>query len=566
MSASPVRVDRLVPPGADEKRRVTKLIEDTVQYDLQIEELSPIRRRLRFTVPADHVRSELDTAYSGLKKRARIPGFRPGKATRKVLEARFGKQVTSDVSARLIEQAFREAALDLDVAGQPALEEQGPVTSSAELTFVIGVDIKPQVELSDYRGLRVAYPAVEVRDVDVDAAVNRLLQGQSRIAEVTQDRPVELGDRVLAALKLTAGDEVLADDAGTMILTQGERFYPGVETLLLGLKKGDKKSETVSIDASSQIEKLQGQEVLAEVEVLGMQTMVVPELSDDLAAELKYEGGAEGMRAALRMRLQEQADEASRNEARVALLQQLVVANGFAVPEGMIDEQFQALVEELKVRRAYAGQDPRSIRFTDAEVSDLRGRALFAARASVILSAVARQEGIEVADGDLDAKIAEIAESRGQQVEAIRAYLQREQAFDVLRTRIMEEKTLEWLLEASELVPTDPAEMEAAAAEAAEAADAAEAALEAALEAAADAEAVAEAAVGAVVDAAAAAAAEVAAEAAAEPAAVEPAAAAEAPAEPVADVHWTKSMKKAELLAVAAQLGLTVNTKNTKAQ
>lgn len=527
-----------------------------MQYDLQIEDISPIRRRLSFTVPADLVRTELDTAYKSLKQRARIPGFRPGKATRKVLEARFGKQVSSDVGARLIEQAFRDAASGLELAGQPALEEQGTVAAGAELTFIIGVDIKPDVKLDGYSGLRVEFPAAQVRDIDVDASVTRVLQGQARIAEVTDDRAAESGDRVLTALKLTAGDEVLAEEAGTMVLTRGERFFPGLESLLIGLKRGDKKTGTVTIDASSQYPHLQGKEVQAEVEVLGLQALVVPEISDDLAQELGYEGGADGMRAALAMRLQEQVDEAARNQARVALLQQLVDANQFDVPEGMVDEQFQALVEELKVRRAYGGQDPRSIRFSDAEVADLRNRALFAARASVILAAVAKQESIDVADGDLDAKVAEIAESRGQQVEAIRAYLQREQAFGVLRTRILEEKTLEWLLESADLVPTAPTEGGAAVA--------ADAPADAPTDAPADAPTEAAVEVKPAKKAPAQKAPAKKAPAKKEEAAKEEEAA--VAAAPAAAPAWNKSMKKGELLAVAQELGLAVTTKNTKAQ
>ena len=130
----------------------------------------------------------------------------------------------------------------------------------------------------------------------------------------------------------------------------------------------------------------------------------------------------------------------------------LVDKNEFDVPDGMVEEQLQALVEELRVRRAYGGQDPRSIRFSDAEMEDLRRRARFAAKASCILAAVSRQEDIIVSDVDIDARIEEIAGMRGQTTSAIRGYLEREGATGVLRERLLEEKTLEWLLENAELI------------------------------------------------------------------------------------------------------------------
>ncbi len=505
-----------------------------MQYDLQIEDVSPIRRRLNFTVPAELVDTELDTAYKSLKRKARLPGFRPGKAPRRILEARFGKQVLSEVGGRLIQQAFSEAARDMELAGQPAVEEQGELAAGKALTFSIGVDVKPDVQLADYSGVEVEYVAAQVRDADIDASVARLVQSQSRIAEVTEDRPVQSGDRVLTQLKLEADGDVVAEEAGTMVLTEGERYYPGLEKLLIGLEKGKEATGSVTIGDNAQYEHLRGRTFDATVTVLSMQALSVPELTDDLASELGYEGGVEGMRAALAMKLQEQVDENSRTQARVAILQKLVDANTFDVPQGMIEEQLEALVEELKVRKAYQGADPRSIRFSDAEMADLRTRALFAARASVILATVAKLEEIDVSNDDLDAKIQEIADSRGQNANQIRAYLQREQAFGVLRTRILEEKTLEWLLEHAKLTavePTEGGEEAPAPAPKKKASKAKAAAPEAAA-----------------------------------PEAAEAAPEAAAEAEPAAAPSWNKSMKKDELIAVAKELGLDVTTKMKKAE
>jgi trigger factor len=235
------------------------------------------------------------------------------------------------------------------------------------------------------------------------------------------------------------------------------------------LKKGEEKTGPISIGDSA-IESLKSVEATARVKVIGIQSQVVPELNDDVAAELKYEGGAEGMRNAIRAQLQEQVDETAKNQARANLLRVLVDANEFEVPSGMVNEQHQALLEELRIRRAYSGQDPRTMRLSDAEAADLRERATFAARASCILMSVAKKEGIEAQDADIQKKIQEIAELRGQAAEAIRGYLDRDDAMETLKTRILEEKTLEWLMERSKLVEEKPGQ--AAAPESAPAAEA----------------------------------------------------------------------------------------------
>lgn len=427
-----------------------------MQYDLRIEDVSSIRRRLTFTVEGDVVKAELERAFTDLKNRVRLPGFRPGKVPRNVLEARFGRQIRGEVSDRLIQRSYSEAAAKLEVAGSPAVEDRGEVSSGHPYSFVIAVDVRPQVEVKDYKGLEISYPLRDLTDEVVDANVTRELGRRARIQEVEEDRPVAEGDLVLTRVKLTADGETLADEPGTMVHTRGERYYPGVDTLVLGLSKGGEATATVTIGTSSEIESLRGREVEASVTVLAIHAQKVPDLSDELAAELGYEGGAEGMRATIRMRLDEQNEEAARNQARVDLLQKLVQGNPLDVPKGLVDEQHQLLVEEMRVRRAYEGQDPRRIRFSEAEMADLRERAAFAARASCLLSGIARQEGIKVGSEDLDAKIQEIADMRGQAVEAIRGYLEREGAMGMLEMRILEERVLDWLMEQSELVRTEP--------------------------------------------------------------------------------------------------------------
>ena len=438
------------------------------QFDLQIETVSTIRRRLHFTIAQGTIKGELDGAYRKLKQQARLPGFRKGKVPRKILESRFGRKVRSDVSSKLIEDSYRDAISDLDVAGQPALEKQDKLTASAPFSFTIAVDVRPQLELTDYTGVQVPFKTSTVTDEEVRAELKRLLASKARIEEVAEERPVQEGDFVLAEVKLVKGDEELVNEAGTMVNTGAERYYPGIESVLYGLKAGEEGAGTVTIGEGSIFEHLRGQEVEATVKVINIQAYTEPEMSDELAEEMGYEGGEAGMQAAVRMRLQSARDDAARNQARIDLLQALVEANDFEVPSGMVDEQLQALVEELRVRRAYSGQDPRSIKCSEAELVDLRSRATFAAKASCILAAVARQEGLEVTDEDITAKITEIADMRGQAVEAIRGYLEREAAFGVLNDRISEEKTLEWLLEHAELqevqeeAPVEPEEIPSA--------------------------------------------------------------------------------------------------------
>ncbi len=435
-----------------------------MQYQIEVEELSNIRRRFAFTVPANTVKAEVDVEYIGLARKARLPGFRPGKVPQTVLAKKYGAQVHAEVGERIVNQVWREAITTIDVAGSPSLVDRGDVKPGEAFSFSIEVDVRPTVSLNEYKGIDVPYNVRTVDEADVDRLVDVKLASLRRLSDIEEDRAVELGDQVLTALVLKAGDEVVADETGTRVNTRGDRFYPGVEGELVGMKKGESKEVDVTIAESSVLDGIRGKAVSATLRVEAIQAYVTPALTDDVAAELKYEGGVDGMRLAIREELQASADASAREAAQVALVRHLVNSHEFDVPEMMVAEQYEALVEEHKIRRAYAGEDMRTIVIDPATAADLRNRAVFAAKASLILVEVSRAEGIDTTPEDLSAKIEEIAAQRGQTASAIRAYLEREQAMPILEIRVREEKVLAWLMENANLVA--PAAEEAASEEA----------------------------------------------------------------------------------------------------
>lgn len=437
-----------------------------MQYELNVEEVSQVRRSLSFTVPDSVVNKELDKAFRSMRRQAQLPGFRKGKVPLRLLEARFGPQIAEDVASELIDQSWRQAMPEFEVAGRPALEDKGELKRGNAFSFTVAVDVVPTIEAQGYSGLEVPFATDTVSDEAVEAALEHRLQGQARFAEVT-DRAVQAGDQVLAKVKLVDGEDVLLDEPGTLITVGSERFYPGIDALLEGLEVGGSKEAEATIAEGALRSDLAGRTGTATVEVMAIQARLVPELDDKVAKDMGFEGGADSVLPAIRMELETAAQEAGRNDARVKLLQKLVEIHDFEVPQAMVAEQFEALQEEMKVRRTYAGADPRSIQFSEAELNDLQSRATFAAKASVLLMAVARQESIEVSDEDVAAKIEEIASMRNQTAAAIRGYLEREGAMPTLNDRILEEKVLEWLLENAELVAPAAEPEEAPAAEAA---------------------------------------------------------------------------------------------------
>lgn len=458
---------------------------------VEVSNVSSYQRKLSFVVPASDVQKELDDAYRNWATRAKLPGFRPGKIPRKVLETRFGPAVKEDVANKLIQTSWTRALTEqkLEPVGQPSVDDAGQIGAS-DFTFSIVVDVKPSVALTTYTGVDVVYPKVDVTDDEVDAMMKSRLEASARLVEV--DRPVQKGDMVMVELVARDGDTEVAREIGTMIRTEGDPYYPGIDELLVGAKAGKTvKKKGLAFPESARTEEIAGKTLDVEVKVVNVQANEVPAASDEIAAELGFEGGVIGMREALRGQLAEGRDELARNQARANMLEKLIEANPFEVPSGMVDGALNMLVEELKNQQAFrTGMDKRQIQFGAAQMADLRQRAVFATKASLILEFVNTKEGITVTDDDLETRYQKLAEDGGQTVEAVKGWFARQDMAQELKDRILEEKTLEWLLERSNLVDASAAAAPAAEAAPAEKPKKGKAKKEAAAEAAPEAAAV----------------------------------------------------------------------------
>lgn len=434
----------------------------------QIETVSASQKRIDFVVPQTDVAGKVEEAFRKVAVRAQLPGFRRGKVPRRLLEDRFGKQIRQDVASELIDFNFRIASQEVSYLGQPRMQSAPDLKESSDFAFSVLLDVKPELQATGYQSIEIDFPVPPVTDAQVDAAVQAKTKDQARLQDAEEGKLVEEGDLVLTEIWEQTGEDTWNQtDFGTMINTKGDKYHAGIEPLLIGAARGEERTGEVN-----------GKTL--RVKVNGIQISRVPDLDDALAGKLGYEGGVEAMKAALRMELEARANDVARNQARVQILQKIVAANPTTVPDAMVESHFTLLQEEMKIQNTWRGKDARQLRLSDAQRADLRRRAAFAAQASLVLEAVARQEGVEITDADLDAKYQEIADLRGQRVEAIRGYFVKENAVEELRKRLLEERTLEWILEQADLkvadapvdAPADaPADAPEAAPEAAESAE-----------------------------------------------------------------------------------------------
>ena len=415
----------------------------------EVEKTSSIERKLNFNIPAADVTTQIDSAYRSLRQQAQLPGFRQGKAPRKILERRFGTKIRQEVASTLIQSAFSDAIADFEIYSQPTVEP-GEVVNGQDFSFTITLEVKPELIIENYKGIDAEYIKTEIADEQIERTLEQQLQGQAALVEI-DDRAVDASDMVMIELTVKQGNKVIHSQPGTMINMASEPYYKGIETVLMGAKKdATVKGEVIFAD-DAQIEDVAGQTTKITAKILSIRTMQVPSLTDELAETLGFEGGAAGARESVRAKLEQQFKDHEMNQARANLLETLIASNEFEAPKGLVDQQLKALLQELGYQAMMRGEDPRQASYSEEQMADLRTRATFAAKSSLIIDAIATSENVEVNDEDVEAKFAELAEMRSEPIEAIRSHFEKDEALDDLKARLKEEKTLGIIMEAANL-------------------------------------------------------------------------------------------------------------------
>ncbi len=424
---------------------------------VSLETVDTVRRRLAVEVPAIEVTTEIERAYDQLRRTASVRGFRPGRAPRAVLEQLFGDRVRADVFGKLVHDSFHEALRDqkLDPVGQPEI-----ITERAEpgeaLRYSATVEVRPDVVATGYAGLRVERPLRTVVDQDVDAFLENLRQSAAQLHPISDRTVAQPGDVAIVDYEARSNARLLGRAEARLVAVSTDSTE-GIGGHLDGAEVGRAVEYGVDYPEDHSNPDLAGKHVEFHVLVKSLAHKEVPALDDEFA---KTHGGSDTV-AELRERVRRQLETTALREAdgaaRAALVDQLVGSHTVEVPRAMVERRVEALAEylfdSLGPRRPPASRE--------AEVrAQLRGelepRATAQVKASLILDAIAAQEGLEVADADLDAQIEQLAQHAGNAAARMRALYQDANARASLRARMLQERALDLVLDRAEVRTVAP--------------------------------------------------------------------------------------------------------------
>ncbi|MFR5932350.1 MAG: trigger factor [Oscillospiraceae bacterium] len=427
-----------------------------------MEKLEGSKVKLTIEVSAEQFEAATQKAYQKAGKRFNVPGFRKGKAPRKVIENMYGPLAFFDDAFDIVYPEAYQAAIaeqGVEPVDRPDVSIETLPEGETPLVFSLVVAVKPEVELGAYKGIEVEKRAYNVTDDEVDAAIAQLQEGVARMVDV--DRPVENGDTV--NLDYSGSVDGVKFDGGTaqgQTLTIGSgQFIPGFEEQMVGMAVGEEKDIEVTFPEEYHAENLAGKKAVFAVKVNGIQVKELPTLDDEFAKDVSEYDTLEALRDAKRQELLEQAEKNAKIQKENDVVRKAVENATVEVPDAMVERQIDSFLQDMGYRLQMQGISLEDyLKYTNTEISALRDQyradAALRVKSQLVLEAISKAEAIEATPEEIGDKVAEYAKQFGDMtVEDFEKNLQADDR-QYFADQVVVEKTLALLVEnAKEVAP-----------------------------------------------------------------------------------------------------------------
>jgi trigger factor len=378
-----------------------------------VEQLNPVQYRVNVEIEPAEVNQAFETAYKNLQRKARIQGFRPGKAPLGVIRKLYGGQVSGEVNEKLINLHLFSALNEKEIRpiASPMVELKTAPVENQGFNFSAVVDVMPTLELGDYKGVAVSAETYTVKDETLDRELHLLRQRQARTRSIEPGQPAAKG--MLAAVSHTAtldGGDVPNMRVDNMTVALGEHeLFPDLEAALIGMGIGDKKQVTIKLPADYGDQDLAGKELLFDLTVNDLKHLDVPALDDEFAKDLNFES-ADKLKENVKAHLEGRAKDLGRQKVETAVLDKIIEAHPFEVPPAMVDQVIDSMIQELQ----HPNEDARAKALKD---QDLRKSMLATAKRrtqnTLVLWHVTQKEKLAVTDQEVKDQVEQAVRSTG---------------------------------------------------------------------------------------------------------------------------------------------------------
>jgi trigger factor len=429
---------------------------------VQIENLSPVEKKLAVEVPWELVRAKLETAYREVGKTARVAGFRPGKVPRSMIERMYGRQIQAEVTKELVQEGFATAARQhqLAVVAEPVVDNV-EYKAGSPFKFSMRVEVRADFTIDKVDGLAATKPRISVSDEDVNDALERLQRQHTDFLPISGRNVAEKTDVLVVAVKGQVGGrpvdrpEILVDlnDAKSEPL-------PGMAEALLGIALDAKDQDLALTFAEDHpLKELAGQTAELKVTVRDARQKQVPPLDDEFAKDVGIEEAdtLDKLKARLRTDIAAGKQQQADREGAGNVLKAFVAANQIPVAPALVERGIDLQLERMRYQLASQGIDMEKAGVDLSGMRDkMRDSALEEVRGQLLLDALAEREQLAVADSELDGKIAEMADGQGKPPAKLKAEMHKEGRLENLRWQLRQEKALDHVVKRATITERDP--------------------------------------------------------------------------------------------------------------
>ncbi len=386
---------------------------------VQVEKLEKNMAKLVIEVPAQEFEKALDEAYKKSRNKIAMPGFRKGKAPRKMIEKMYGASVFYEDAANIIipdayENAAKESGLEL--VSQPEIEVE-QIEKGTPFIFAATVAVKPEITLGEYKGIEVEKKTAEVTDEEVDTEISRVRENNSRMITV-DDRATQEGDTVIINFDgYVDGEQFEGGKAEDYSLVLGSHtFIDNFEEQLIGKNAGDSVEVHVTFPDMYQAEELRGKDAVFYVEINDIKVKELPDIDDEFAQDVSDFDTLEEYKEDLKKKLLENKEAALEREKEEEVIGAIIENSQMEIPDPMVDAQTRQITQEFAQRLQAQGLSMEQyMQLTGLTlqkmIDELKPQALKRIQSRLVLEAVAAAENIEVSDEDYDKEVERMAEA-----------------------------------------------------------------------------------------------------------------------------------------------------------
>ena len=413
---------------------------------------------LTIEVDQDKLEKATDSAAKRISGRVNIPGFRKGKAPRRIVENFVGKEaILQEAFERLAQQAFEDALTEQDM--EPVTRPEIDIVTLEEgknVIFTAKFTQRPEVALGDYKGLAVEKQEIVVADEDVDRQIEGMRQNQGTLVDAPADAAVKKDDFVTLDFEGFVDGKPFKGGKGEDYPLQigSGSFIPGFEEQLVGMKVGEEKDVNVTFPEDYHAEDLKGKKAVFKCKINSIKRKEVPEMTDELAQKVSTFKTVAELREDVKKRLEENAKRQSENEKRAAIIEKATEDTKVDIPEIMIEDRISQMIQEFAMRLEQQGMSfEQYLQSANTDIQKLREQyrdtAEKAVHMELMLNEVAKVENIAVTPEDLTAEVAQMAATYGATPKQVQKIIREQGRVSDLAAQVLQRKTADFIIKSA---------------------------------------------------------------------------------------------------------------------